>query len=129
MQGDDTAENRALEISEISRKLKGTAKDFGCPVIALSQLNRSVEQRADKRPVPSDLRESGAIEQDADIIILLYRDEVYNPDSDYKGMAEIIIGKAREGGVGTAPAQWLGEYQRFDNMPEGAYGYESKYAN
>ncbi|WP_454727842.1 MULTISPECIES: replicative DNA helicase [Cupriavidus] len=129
MQTDKPASSREQEISEITRNLKLIAKDFGCPLIALSQLNRSVEQRADKRPVMSDLRESGAIEQDADTILLLYRDEYYNPDSDYKDTAEIIVGKAREGGVGTALAQWLGHYQRFDNMPEGGFGYDRKYGN
>jgi replicative DNA helicase len=129
MQADRPVTSRVEEIGEISRKLKLAAKNFGCPVIALSQLNRSVEQRADKRPVLSDLRESGAIEQDADVIMMLYRDDYYNPDSDYKDTAEIIIGKAREGGVGTVPAQWLGHFQRFDNMPKGGYGYDSKYGS
>lgn len=118
------ANNKAAEVGEVSKRLKRIAKEFDCPVMALAQLNRKVEERADKRPMMSDLRESGSIEQDADTILFLYRDEYYNPDSPHKGMAEVIVAKARNGGqLGTVPAAFLGHYVRFENAPYSGSGY------
>ncbi|WP_461519486.1 replicative DNA helicase [Porticoccus sp.] len=116
MSGSVATDNRTNEISQISRELKNIAREFNCPLIALSQLSRNLEHRPNKRPINSDLRESGAIEQDADVIVFIYRDEVYNEDSPEKGIAEVIIGKQRNGPIGTCKLTFIGKYTRFENL-------------
>ena len=123
MRGSGNPENRTNEISEISRSLKAIAKEMKCPLVALSQLNRSLEQRTDKRPVMADLRESGAIEQDADVILFVYRDEVYHPESADKGTAEIIIGKQRNGPIGSVRLAFIGNLTKFENLAEDRFDH------
>ena len=119
MSSNRQGENRTTEVSDISRAIKSLAKELQVPIVALSQLSRKVEERTDKRPMMSDLRESGAIEQDADVILMMYREEYYKPDTPEKGIAEVIIGKQRNGPTGTIRLTFLGEYTRFESLAAG----------
>ena len=119
MTGRSRAENRQVEVSEISRSLKILARELECPVMALAQLNRQLEQRADKRPMLSDLRETGALEQDSDVVVFLYRDEIYNPETPDRGTAEILVAKHRSGPTGKVRLAWLDRYTKFANMARG----------
>jgi replicative DNA helicase len=119
MTGRTGAESRQVEVSEISRSLKILARELECPVMALAQLNRQLEQRADKRPMLSDLRETGALEQDSDVVVFLYRDEIYNPETPDRGTAEIIVSKHRSGPTGKVRLAWLDRYTKFANMAKG----------
>ena len=121
MRAEGRSENRTLELSEISRTLKSIAREFRCPLVALSQLNRALENREDKRPRMSDLRESGAIEQDADVILFIYRDDEYNQDSEDKGLAEVIIGKQRNGPTGVVKMRFFKELTKFELLDRGEY--------
>ena len=127
MRGSGTPENRTNEISEISRSLKAIAKEMKCPLVALAQLNRGLEQRTDKRPVMADLRDSGAIEQDADVILFIYRDEVYHPESPDKGTAEIIIGKQRNGPIGKVRLAFIGNLTKFENLAPDRYDHMTSF--
>ena len=120
MTGRSSAENRQVEVSEISRGLKILARELECPVLAMSQLSRGLEMRADKRPMLADLRESGSIEQDADVVMFIYRDDVYNPDSPDRGTAEILVSKHRNGPTGMVRLAFLDHYTKFANMARGA---------
>ena len=122
MSGSGRSESRQQEVSDISRSLKALARELSVPVIALSQLSRAVEQRPDRRPMLSDLRDSGAIEQDADVVMFLYRDDYYNHDSPDKGISEVIIAKQRNGPIGTVKLAWLPEYTKFANLEHGKSG-------
>ena len=119
MTGGRRLQSREQEIADISRQLKAIAKEFSVPVVALSQLNRDLERRADKHPIMADLRESGALEQDADLIMFIYRDEVYNPNSESKGIAEIIVAKHRNGECGVRRLAFIGQYTKFANLSLG----------